>query len=298
MKPLLNGIVVVSALAVCALSAAARDAPREQPASEATESSQVEASPSETAAQATPEADPEVEDPRLAVVKADQDLAAAVEEGDVEAFAALIAEDAVFLSGAEVLRGRDAVVAGWASLMAPERTAELTWTPSGIRMAGSGELAYTIGGYALTVRPPEGEPVVSEGQYLSVWSLGEDGAWRVVADGPLRRDRAEFLEVALEKQGRLGAGVGAVLAFRPERTALSASGDLSYTLGVYEARRVNLDGTEESLAEGGWLAVWALDPEHPETGLLPGGDAVTPPPPQPPPPSPIAGEAPETAPEG
>jgi len=270
MKPFLNGIVVLSLLATFALAAAAQDAPQEPAAGEAMEPSQAEAGP-----EAAPETASEAPDPRVAVVQADRDLAAAVADGDVEAFAALVAEDAVFLSGTGMLRGRAAVVEGWTPLMAPDRAAELTWAPKGVRMAQSGELAYTIGGYGLTVRPPGGEPVTSEGQYLSVWSLGEDGVWRVVADGPLRRDRAAFLEVALEKQGRLGPGVGAVFEFRPERTVESSAGDVSYTVGVYEARRVNADGSEESLADGGWLSVWALDPAKSETVLLPGGDAVT-----------------------
>lgn len=232
------------------------------------------------------------DDPRRDVIAADRALAAAVAAAEPEAFAALVAEDAVFLGGTGVLRGRDAVVEGWGSLLADDRTLEMSWTPSGVRMAGSGELAYTIGEYRLTAVGGEETSVVDEGRYLSVWRKEEpaegDAVWRVVADGPLRRDRAFYLEQALERQGRLGPGIGAVLTFRPERTVEAESEDLSYTFGTYEASRITPEGAEESLATGGWLAVWAKKPEDPEAGYLPGGDSVSPPPePEPayPPPS-------------
>lgn len=277
MKPFSNGFVGSSLLVLLAVSLALTGLPAaaQERAQEPSEPEAMDAPSPESGSEPAPEPPSAAEDPRVAVVQADRDLAAAVANGDPEAFAALIAEDAVFLSGADTLRGRDAVVEGWMPLMAEDRAAELIWEPKGVRLAESGDLAYTIGGYELTVRTAEGEPAVSQGQYLSVWELGEDGAWRAAADGPLRRDRAAFLEVALEKQGRLGPGVGAVFEFRPERTVQSSAGDVSYTVGVYAARRVNADGSEESLAEGGWLSVWALDPEKSETALLPGGDAVT-----------------------
>ncbi|MGD2115393.1 MAG: nuclear transport factor 2 family protein [Acidobacteriota bacterium] len=219
------------------------------------------------------------DDPRAAVIAADQALAAAVAAGEPETFAALLAEDAVFLGGAGILRGRDAVVEGWAPLMAEDRAVELTWAPSGVRMAASGDLAYTIGDFALTALTgsEQEEEQTSEGRYLSVWSKQEDGVWRVVADGPLRRDRAFYLEQALERQGLLGPGTGAIFAFHPERTVEASSEDLSYTLGTYQATRIAPDRSEEPLATGGWLAVWAVDPEQAEEGYLPGGDSVTPP---------------------
>lgn len=242
----------------------------------------------EEAAEAAEMRSPEAEragaedDPRREVIAADRALAAAVAAAEPEAFAALVAEDAVFLGGTGALRGRDAVVEGWGSLLAEERTLEMTWTPSGVRMADSGELAYTIGEYRLTAVGGEQSSVVDEGRYLSVWrkeaSAEGDAIWRVVADGPLRRDRAFYLEQELERQGRLGPGTGAVLDFRPERTVEAESEDLSYTLGTYRASRVTLDGSEELLATGDWLAVWAKKAEDPEAGYLPGGDSVTPPP--------------------
>jgi ketosteroid isomerase-like protein len=46
----------------------------------------------------------------------------------------------------------------------------------------SGELAYLVGAYTLTIQPPEGEAARDTGKYLEVWRRQAAGAWQCVAD--------------------------------------------------------------------------------------------------------------------
>jgi len=223
-------------------------------------------------------------DTAAAVLAADRALAKAVSDGKPDDFAALIADDAVFLSAQGTLHGRDAIVAGWASLMAKDRTATLTWEPQGARLAASRDLAYTAGQYTLTVQRAEGDPLKSQGQYISVWTrdVQAGGPWEIILDGPLRRGRAAYLERTFGERGQIGPKTGSAFTFVPDKVITAQSDDLSITLGTYQAQRVDLDGTEHPIGDGSWFSVWATKPEatpDEATRLLPAGDSVTPPPP-------------------
>ena len=116
-----------------------------------------------------------------AVREADLALARAVAQSDRTAFADLIAEDAVFFSGA-ISRGRAAVVRAWEPLIDPERKATLSWSPTRVHVAESGDLAYTIGDFELRTTTESGKSDVRVGSYVTVWKRGSDGRWRAVAD--------------------------------------------------------------------------------------------------------------------
>lgn len=112
---------------------------------------------------------------------ADLAFARAVHDHDRRAFAAAVAEDAVF-HGATVLHGRAAVVDAWAPLLAENRSTELSWEPTSAEVAMSGELGYTRGTYRLTRRGEDGVEELSEGAYVTVWRLASDGAWQAAVD--------------------------------------------------------------------------------------------------------------------
>jgi ketosteroid isomerase-like protein len=95
-------------------------------------------------------------------------------ERDLEAFASFIASEAVFSSGEEPLRGRDAIVAAWARFFAgPE--APFSWQPDLVRVLGSGTMAFSSG----PVRDPSGKEI---GRFNSIWRKEADGQWRVMFD--------------------------------------------------------------------------------------------------------------------
>ena len=92
---------------------------------------------------------------------------------DLKAFATFVGEDAVFV-GRNVLRGRDAVVAGWTPLYDGPK-APFSWQPELVEVLDSGTLALSSG----PVFDPDGK---RSGTFTSTWRLDKDGKWRVVLD--------------------------------------------------------------------------------------------------------------------
>jgi uncharacterized protein (TIGR02246 family) len=105
----------------------------------------------------------------------------AAAEGDLERFASLLADEAVFLGGG-LLEGREAILQAWGPLFAENRTAVLRWQPHTVEVSTSGDLGYTIGDFQMTATLPDGSEVETGGTYVSIWQKGDDGRWRVVVD--------------------------------------------------------------------------------------------------------------------
>jgi ketosteroid isomerase-like protein len=93
---------------------------------------------------------------------------------DVAAFAEFISAEGIFLSGAEPLRGREAVVTGWGPYFEGE-TAPFSWAPETVIVLDSGSLALSTG----PVFDPEGNKVAI---FTTTWRQEEPGTWRVVFD--------------------------------------------------------------------------------------------------------------------
>ena len=110
---------------------------------------------------------------REQVVAAERAFAKTMADRDHAAFAALVAEDAVFFGSADVLRGRTAVAEGWKHFFTPQ-AAPFSWEPAEVEVVG-GTLAFSSG----PVRDPAGNRV---GTFNSVWRREPDGRWRVVFD--------------------------------------------------------------------------------------------------------------------
>lgn len=107
-------------------------------------------------------------------------FARSVAERDRTAFAAAIAEEAIFIGPGGPVRGREAIVESWAPFFA-EDGPRLEWHPE-IAEVGDGGLGITRGPYTFTGRGPDGEPVTQEGTFNSIWRRQEDGSWRVIFD--------------------------------------------------------------------------------------------------------------------
>ena len=105
----------------------------------------------------------------------------AAAEADLERFAALLADKAVFLGGG-LLEGREAILQAWGPLFAENRTAVLRWQPHTVEVSASGDLGYTIGDFQMTATLPDGSEVETGGTYVSIWQKANDGRWRVVVD--------------------------------------------------------------------------------------------------------------------
>lgn len=115
------------------------------------------------------------------VRQAEIDFDRSVAAGDVERFADLVAEDAVFY-GASKLEGREAVVAAWRPLLEPDSGISLRWSPLVIDVSASGDLAVSRGEYRLTQVAEDGSISVGLGTFVTVWRRSDDGKWRAVLD--------------------------------------------------------------------------------------------------------------------
>lgn len=93
---------------------------------------------------------------------------------DLDAFAAFIAEDAIFSPGPNTLRGKAAIVAAWSKYFEGEQ-APFSWRPETVVVNATGTLAATKG----PVFDPSGTPIA---EFRSTWRREADGSWKVVFD--------------------------------------------------------------------------------------------------------------------
>ena len=123
-----------------------------------------------------PEIDLEAE--RAALFHADESWAAAAEAGDVERIFAFWTEDAVIyppvgpaVEGIEAIREfvqRNRAREGFA----------IGWSPTGAEVSSAADVGYTFGSWRRTAPGPDGTPVSSSGNYVSLWRKQADGSWR------------------------------------------------------------------------------------------------------------------------
>lgn len=126
-----------------------------------------------TGGDARPAADAPVA-PAEQVRAAERAFARSMADRDLEAFSRFVASDAVFVSGATVLRGREAVIAGWKPYFSAA-TAPFSWAPEQVEVLASGSLAFSTG----PVLNAKGERI---GTFKSTWRRDRDGRWRVAID--------------------------------------------------------------------------------------------------------------------
>jgi ketosteroid isomerase-like protein len=58
----------------------------------------------------------------------------------------------------------------------------ISWQPSDVRVAKSGEIAYTVGAYQMSFTDPAGKTAADHGKYVRVWEKQGDGTWKVLLD--------------------------------------------------------------------------------------------------------------------
>jgi ketosteroid isomerase-like protein len=120
---------------------------------------------------AAAQADPKVLERQVA--DTERAFARSMAERDLAAFSALLSEQAVFI-GAQVLRGKAAVAAGWKAYFEGAQ-APFSWEPDAVEVLADGTLAHSTG----PVRDASGKPVA---RFNSVWRQESPGVWRIVFD--------------------------------------------------------------------------------------------------------------------
>jgi uncharacterized protein (TIGR02246 family) len=116
-----------------------------------------------------------------AVRQLDAQWSKAAGANDVEAVVSYYSDDASLLPpNAPIVTGKPAIRAVWSTLLGPG--VSLSWQPTGVEVARSGELAYVMGTYADTAKDDKGNTVSDHGKLVEVWKKQADGKWKVVAD--------------------------------------------------------------------------------------------------------------------
>lgn len=90
-------------------------------------------------------------------------------------------DDAYLLPpNAPIAVGKKAIRESWAGLLGPG--VKTTWQVTKVEVARSGELAYLLGVYHLTMKDPQGNPLEDRGELIEVRKKQADGKWKAVAD--------------------------------------------------------------------------------------------------------------------
>ena len=108
------------------------------------------------------------------VAATERAFAKTMADRDLAAFGRFISQEAVFVSGAKVLRGRQQVIDGWRKLY-DGASAPFSWEPQTVEVLNSGQLALSSG----PVHDAAGKLV---GTYTSIWRLETPSTWHIVFD--------------------------------------------------------------------------------------------------------------------
>jgi len=110
-------------------------------------------------------------------------FAKSVADHDAKTFAEHVLPGAVFVdSGDRLLRGRDAVVDGWAKIIRGEGL-RFGWYPTTIALTGDPHVALSRGPFWIEIVKPDAPHKFLTGTFHSIWVQDGDGVWRVTVDG-------------------------------------------------------------------------------------------------------------------
>jgi ketosteroid isomerase-like protein len=117
-----------------------------------------------------------------AIRKLDKEWSAATQTKDAGKMAAYYAEDgSAFPFNAPIATGKEQLQKVWAGLMALPGFS-LSFGPTKIEVAKSGEMAYDVGTFELKFNDDKGNPTTEIGKYVVVWKKQPSKEWKVVAD--------------------------------------------------------------------------------------------------------------------
>jgi ketosteroid isomerase-like protein len=108
------------------------------------------------------------------VLDTERAFARTMADRDHAAFTAFLSQEAIFFSGDETLRGREAVAAAWKPYFGTP-VAPFSWAPERVEVLDSGTLALSTG----PVYDPQ-ETLIAT--FTSIWRLEAPGRWHIVFD--------------------------------------------------------------------------------------------------------------------
>ncbi len=117
-----------------------------------------------------------------ALREADRSLQAAVAAKDLDQIVSFYTADAILHPTAKPgIAGKEGIRAEWAAIL---RIPDFANKSEGqiADVSAAGDLGYTAGTYAATLRGEDGSIVTEPGKYLTVWRKQQDGSWKVAIE--------------------------------------------------------------------------------------------------------------------
>jgi ketosteroid isomerase-like protein len=100
---------------------------------------------------------------------------------DMDGTVSYYSDDAVVMPpNAPIATSKEAIRAGWVATVGAG--VDLSFQPTKVEVASSGDIAYDVGTYAVSMKDAQGNPVTDHGKYIAVWKKQTDGKWKAVAD--------------------------------------------------------------------------------------------------------------------
>jgi ketosteroid isomerase-like protein len=85
-----------------------------------------------------------------------------------------------FVDRGPIATGKQAIGDSWRDLF--NMGYSITWEPTKVDVAQSGDLGYSQGTYEQTIVDANGKPTTNKGKYVVVWKKDPAGAWKAVAE--------------------------------------------------------------------------------------------------------------------
>jgi ketosteroid isomerase-like protein len=112
----------------------------------------------------------------------DADWVKAGQSKQVDAWMAFYSPDAVVLPPNEtVATNQDSIRKDIGELLGLPGES-LSWEPTKVEVARSGDMAYLYGAYELTMDGPDGKPLSDRGKIIEIWKKQPDRNWRCAVD--------------------------------------------------------------------------------------------------------------------
>src|SRR5260370_529875 len=100
---------------------------------------------------------------------------------DLEGTLSYYSDDALLLPpDAPMATDKQAIRASWASILGPDTS--VSWRVNKVEVSRSGDLAYLVGAYTVSLKDPQGKPLTEHGKLVEVWKKQADGNWKAVVD--------------------------------------------------------------------------------------------------------------------
>jgi ketosteroid isomerase-like protein len=116
------------------------------------------------------------------VRQTDENWSKAAQSKKVDDWVAFYSADAVILPPNDKKAGSKEDVRKYIGELLMLPGLALSWDPSKVEVARSGDLAYTQGSYRMAFTDPHGKPATDQGKTLEIWKKQADGTWKCVAD--------------------------------------------------------------------------------------------------------------------